>query len=56
MGRDAQRASALDGHRFVAAKVPGCRFVCLTSVGESGHMSHKVLRARSTRPDRRRVS
>jgi hypothetical protein len=38
------------------AKVPGCRFVCLTSAGEPGHMSHKVLQDALKAPDRWRVS
>jgi hypothetical protein len=34
------------------AKVKGCRFVCLTSSGEPGHWSHKVLRDAMGAPDR----
>jgi hypothetical protein len=37
-------------------KVPGCRFVCLTSAGEPGHWSHKVLQDAQNAPDRWRVS
>jgi phage terminase large subunit-like protein len=34
------------------AKVPGCRFICLTSAGEPGHWSHKVLQDAKRIPDR----
>ncbi len=34
------------------AKVKGCRFVCLTSAGEPGHWSHKVLQEASKAPER----
>jgi phage terminase large subunit-like protein len=34
------------------AKVPGCRFVCLTSAGEPGHWCHKVLESAREAPDR----
>lgn len=33
-------------------KVPGCRFVCLTSAGEPGHWSHGVLKKALDAPDR----
>jgi hypothetical protein len=33
-------------------KVPGCRFVCLTSSGEPSHSSHKVLLDALKAPDR----
>ena len=34
------------------AKVPNCRFVCLSSAGEPGHWSHKVLQDALKAPDR----
>ncbi len=34
------------------AKVSGCRFVCLTSAGEPGHWSHKVLHDATAAADR----
>ncbi len=37
-------------------KVPGCRFVCLTSAGEPGHTSHKTLQKALEAPDRWRVN
>lgn len=38
------------------AKVPGARFVCLTSAGEPGHFSHKILRDALAAPDRWHVN
>jgi len=34
------------------AKVPGCRFVCLTSAGSPGHWSYRVLKDALNAPDR----
>lgn len=38
------------------AKVPGCRFVCLTSAGEPAHWSAKVLADAKAHPDRWHVN
>lgn len=38
------------------SKVPGCRFVCLTSAGEPAHWSHKVLADAKAHPDRWHVN
>ena len=37
-------------------KVPGCKFVCLTSAGEPGHQSHKVLQGALNAPERWHVN